>query len=214
MKRLSFFAALTLCILTVHTAQATLTFYTDRTEWETAVGAGILTEDFESITPYFLSEGVNSTGLIDIELINLLSENEWNAMDGGTGSQNVNGSQFYQGGCNANSGTVSNSGADFIDIHLPGAVMAFGGDFESTYSGDGLTLSVAGEEHEFTALLPNDDGSGFLGFISTETFSTVRLYDVEKRETFGIDNVSFPTPEPATLTLLTLGGLSFLRKRK
>ncbi len=213
MKRVFLFALMLVSVLTLPST-AELTFFTDRTAWETAVAEPVTVEDFDSIGTYQLIEGINNAGLIDIELINLAGQNEWNAVTSG-GSQNVNGTVFYQGGCNANSETVSNSGADFIDLHLPRPVMAFGADFASTHSGDGLTLSVNGETFEFSNLLPAEQGSGFVGFISTEHFSVVRLFDADKREAFGVDNVSFAlTPEPGTIALLALGGLGILRKRK
>jgi hypothetical protein len=213
MKNLVFITALFL-FLSVSFSHAALTFYTNRAAWETAVANPILTEDFDSIPPYLLQEGINSAGLIDIELINLVAPSIWNSINNGSGSQSVNGSPFYQGGSNANNSTGELSGADFIDLHLPYAVIAFGGDFCSTHSGDGLTLSVNGESYEFTDLLPGGVGSGFLGFISTVPFTTVRLYDAEKRETFGLDNVSFAVPEPGTLVLLAVGAISLLRKRR
>jgi len=95
MKQVKFLAMLCVCFLAVQTAQATFTFYTDRNDWETNVAGIILTEDFESVTPYFLSEGINNTGLITINLINLLAENEWNSINSGTGNQSVNGTNFY-----------------------------------------------------------------------------------------------------------------------
>ena len=214
MQRTFLFFVMLFSFLPVHTTQAALTFYTDRTAWETAVTATILTEDFSSITPYFLAEGINSAGLINIELFNLVAQNELNAIDDGTGTENINSTPFYQGASNANNSSGTPSGADFIDILLPYVTTAFGGDFQSTHSGGGLTLSVDGTVYEFSDLLPDGTGCGFLGFISTEAFSTVRLYDAEKREVFGLDNVSFAIPEPATLALLGLGGLALLRKQK
>jgi hypothetical protein len=210
MKQLALVAII---FVSISYAQADLTFYTNRTTWETAIGEATTNENFDAVSPYLLSAGINSAGLISVELIGLAGQSIWNAIDAGSGTQSVNGSRFFQGGSNRNNTAGTLSGADFIDLHLPYAVTAFGGDFCSTHSGDGLTLSVNGQTYEFTDLLPTGAGSGFLGFISTDSFSTVRLFDAEKRETFGLDNISFAAPEPATLVLLAFGGLTALRKR-
>lgn len=213
MKRSITLITLALSLLTV-SANAALTFYTDRSSWQSAVGTST-TESFNFVSPYWLSEGVNNTGLLNIQLIGLAAQSQWNAIDDGTGFHSMDGSPFYQGGSNVNNGENIISGADFIDIHLPDPVMAFGADFVSTHSGGGLTLSVDGVEYEFGDLLPDGVGTGFLGFISTEPFLTVRLYDNQKRETFGLDNVSFTlTPEPGTLVLFVLGAAAVLRKWK
>jgi hypothetical protein len=61
-----------------------------------------------------------------------------------------------------------------------------------------LTLLVSDTERILEQLLPLNDGTGFLGLIATASFSTVTLFAVDNNETFGMDNVSFAVPEPAT----------------
>lgn len=211
MKRL---LLVTILFLLIGYAQADLSFYTNRANWETALGEATTNENFDAVSPHLLSAGTNSAGLVSIELIGLAGQSIWNAIDDGSGAQSVNGSRFFQGGSNSNNTAGTLSGADFIDLHLPYAVTAFGGDFYSTHSGAGLTLSINGQTYEFTDLLPDGIGSGFLGFISTDAFSIVRLFDAEKRETFGLDNLSFAAPEPTTLVLLAVGGLAILRRKR
>jgi hypothetical protein len=192
-------------------AMANLSFYTDRSDWESDVNGDIVTEDFDSVTPSFLTGGVNNTGLIDIELINLALINKWNSIDDGSSYSNVNGTPYYQGGCR------SDDPDTIIVLHMPFPVNAFGGDFTSTCSGDGLALQVNGVRYEFSGLMSSTDGTGFLGFISTDAFSDVTLFNCKEEdyfgETFGLDNVRFvAVPEPATMILLGLGGF-VLRKR-
>jgi hypothetical protein len=208
-KRLNFVLIVILTAMSIAVPiHADLSFYTKRSTWESAVNDAIVTENFNSVSPYILTEGVNSAGLIDIQLIGLSGPSEWNSINDGSGPLNINGSTFYQGGSNY-------SGADFINLLLPFTAKAFGGDFVSTHSADGLTLKVDGLQYEFSALLPAGVGTGFLGFVSTNSFSQVTLFDASKNETFGLDNVSFAAvPEPATICLLGLGALSLTRKKR
>ena len=197
----------------VISTQAGLTFYTDRNAWESAVSGAIVIEDFDSVTPSFLTEGINGAGLINIEMVNLSEVNQWNSIDNGSGYSNVNGTPYYQGACRY-------TDPDTITVlHLPFLTRAFGGDFESTYSPDldGLTLQINGSRYEFSDLMSSNGGTGFLGFISTtDTFSSVTLFDYDEilGESFGLDNVSFvAVPEPVIMVLLGIGGL-MLRKRR
>ena len=195
-------------------AIAELSFYTDRSDWEAAVSGDIVTEDFDAVAPYILTEGVNSAGLIDIELADLVEENVFNVFDDGLAWSGW--TPFFQGALRRNDPDAK------INLVLPSS-MAFGGDFYSTYSHDGLSLEVDGSSYKFGDWMPSDDGTGFLGFISTNAFTTVTLFDLVNDdpvkgtyrlgESFYLDNVSFVVPEPTTMVLLGLGALC-LRKRK
>ena len=198
-------------------AIADLVFYTDRSAWESAVNTDITVEHFDSVTPYFLAEGMNNAGLIDIEMLNLSGVNEFNSIDDGSSILNIDETPFFRGGCLRADPDV------LINLRIPFSAIAFGGDFTSTHSSDGLVLQVDGLQYSFEELLPSDDGDGFLGFISSNVFSTVTLFDPVQDdpannvfrlgETFGLDTVSFAVPEPATLFILGLGTL-LTRKRK
>ena len=195
-------------------AIAELSFYTDRSDWEAAVSGDIVTEDFDAVAPYILTEGVNSAGLIYIELADLVEENVFNVFDDGLAWSGW--TPFFQGALRRNDPDAK------INLVLPSS-MAFGGDFYSTYSHDGLSLEVDGSSYKFGDWMPSDDGTGFLGFISTNAFTTVTLFDpveedlanlvLRSGETFGLDNVSFAVPEPITLGFLGLG-VFCLRKRR
>jgi hypothetical protein len=162
-----------------------------------------------------MDNGENTAGLIAIEIVNLSEVNHWNSIDNGSDAVDlltVDGTPFYQGGCRiTDPDTV-------IHLHLPFTVQAFGADFTSTHSsgyGNGLVLQVNGADYYFEHLLPDNDGSGFLGLIATPGISTVTFFAPENNETFGMDNVSFAVvPEPTTMLLLGLGGLYLQNRRK
>ena len=198
-------------------AKADLVFYTDRSAWASAVNADITVENFDAVTPYFLAEGMNNAGLIDIEMLNLSEINEFNSIDDGSSVLDINETPFFRGGCLRADPDV------LINLWLPSPGKAFGGDFTSTHSSDGLILQVGELQYSFEELLPLDEGDGFLGFISSNAFSTVTLFDPVQDdpannvfrlgETFGLDDVSFAVPEPMTLSLLALGTIMLRRKR-
>ena len=211
------YVALTVMIAAVSVAgsvRGEIAFYTDRDVWENDISGVIKTETFDEVTPYFLIEGINSAGLIDIEMVNLSEVNQWNSIDNGTDTEDflsINGTTYYQGGCRLTDPDTR------IDLRLPLAVGAFGADFTSTHSssyGNGLVLQVHGVDYFFNQLLPDTDGTGFLGFITTPGTSVVTLFAPENNETFGLDNVSFVVPEPMTLILLSWGGWILTGRKK
>ena len=194
-------------------AIADLSFYTDRSAWEAEVGGDIETENFDSVTPYFLTEGVNNTGLIGIELVNISQTNAYNSIDDGLFPLDIDGTPFFRGGClHADPDAI-------INLVLPSPVSAFGVDVTSIYSYDGLTLQVNGLQYDLEQWSPAGDDTGFLGFISTSPFSTITLFDPvtdawRLGESFGLDNVSFAVPEPITLSFLGLGSSILLKRRR
>jgi hypothetical protein len=196
-------------------AQATLVFFNDRTTWENTLGGTITTEDFNAVTPFVLSAGSNPAGQIDISLSNV------------SGSVNRIGdiSEFWLiDGTTGFLGAATPNGAENISVDLPERVFGWGADFSTTHSGAGLTLEIDSILAEFSDILPGgENGTGFLGVISTNAFSSVRLFDAEQNETFGMDNVSFgdgtfvatAVSEPTALAILGLGlaGLGLSRRR-
>ncbi len=196
----------TVLIMLSTNGNASLMFFSDRTTWESALGGTIGTEDFNAVTPFAMSAGSNSAGQLDIVLTNLTSS--FNSIDNGAGILNIDGTTYYKG---------SATSAENIVIQLSQAVLGFGADFRSTHSASGLTLEIDSIMAEFTTLLPSGDGDGFLGVISTNAFSSVRLFDASQNESFGLDNVSFggSVPEPTTLALMGLGlaGIGWKRRK-
>lgn len=198
-----------------------MVFYTDRSVWEAAVNSDITIENFDSVPPYFLEAGVNPAGLVSIELLNHSQVNEFNSIsDNSFSPLSINGSPFFRGLFHyADTDSVTR-------LILPSAVYAFGGDFVSAHSTDTLAIEVNGKQYLLDEKLdPLGDGDGFLGFISSQAFSGVSLFDpvitdldaepwvIRGGESFGLDNVSFAVPEPITLGLLGAGVRCFRRRR-
>ena len=186
-------------------ASATLVVYTDRATWEGVVG-GFVTEDFNGVTPGSLSLGVNNVGLISIELFDQVAENR---IDSGSGFNNINGTNFWNGNMDA----FGNPSSAMI---LQDSIIAFGADWTDTTTGGLLTATIGGETLLFSDYL-SGAGGGFLGVVADSPFSSI-AFDTEHggAEQFGMDDFSFSAvPEPATLMLLGLGlaGIGYSRKK-
>lgn len=199
-------------------AQATLVFFNDRTTWENTLGGTITTEDFNAVTPFVLSAGSNPAGLLDITLSNVFGS--VNQIGDISAFWLIDGTTGFRGGGSA-------VGAENIFVNLPHTVFGWGADFSTTHDAGGLTLEIDSILAEFSDLIPGSGqgaGTGFLGVISTNAFSSIRLFDAEQNETFGMDNVSFgdgtfaatAVSEPTALAILGLGfaALGMGRRRR
>ena len=159
-------------------------------------------EDFDAVTPFFLTEGVNRAGLINIELLNISQANELNYIDDGLAWSGW--TPFFHGNLYYTDPDA------MINLILPSS-MAFGGDFESADSHDGLILQVNGFQYQLGDEMDSDVGTGFLGFTSTDAFETITFFDqvqgaFRRGESFSLDNVRLvEVPEPITLSFLGLG---------
>ncbi|MEL6797182.1 MAG: hypothetical protein AAFO89_10220 [Planctomycetota bacterium] len=193
-------------------AVAQVQVFTDRSAWEAAVG-DFQTETFNDIDPFvFADQQTLDTGLLQIT-----RDGSANGADGvleielGGNFGDLDGTNFISGETGASPHETVRISAD-----LP--FVAFGADWFSPFSGDGIALQ-AGED---VVLLDSITGfdSGFVGIIATSgSFSGLQIVgtvdDVSLQELWSADNLSFAViPAPASAALLGLGGLTATRRRR
>lgn len=188
-------------------AAATFTVYTDRTAFETAVGAGLTIETFDSQTSD-VNFGGGSTVFNDLTLSADDTNALYNKIDASPISPEVD----------ANGTTLVNfftNAADDAAIDFSAPTYAFGADFKN------LNDVIARTEIEVLGSIfaPSVEASGalrFFGVISDMAFSTVNFRGLQN-DVFGADNVSYSTVAPIPLPaggLLLLTGLGALALRR
>ena len=172
--------AVSLCVVRT---QAALTVYTSRSNWQAAIGS-FATETFAQtgLGPSLL--GPNDYGFFTATLDGNLSEYTGIVEPGA-----VNGTREFQ----ARISTNSPQDPTQIDVQLDGPVLGIGADFVGTTDGDSLRITIGPDVIEFDQHLPGA-GNGFLGVVSTTSFSALTLATETPTllgESFAIDDVSF-----------------------
>lgn len=203
-----------LCAATVATpAMAGIMVFDNRAAWEAALGgASAVVEDFNSQTPGVIADGAT----LDTGLLQITRDGSANGGDGlleiepGSNFGNFDGTTFL-------SGETGAAPHENVIIEFNGqGIFAFGADWVSPFSGDGIVLNFG----TYTVSLDSITGfnSGFLGFVATgESFSSVTISgtedDITFQELWSVDNMSYAVPAPGTLALLGLSGLAMRRRR-
>ena len=209
--------ALFLCVMTAFstTTSAALDVYFDRTSWEAALGGEIpVVEDFNDVSPFEFADGES---LVTSKL-SVTRDGGANAGDGALAI--VDGGEFGTiDGTNFLDGETGIEPHETVIIEFLGqSVFAYGSDYTSPFSGDGIGLEVDGE----TVLLDSipDFDTGFVGVVSDTPFDSVSIVGtadaISFQELWSADNLSYAAviPEPASLSLLLIGGLFFMRRAK
>lgn len=195
-------------------AAATITVFTDRASWEAAIGgAPITVEDFNSTTTQPIADGQT----LDTGLLQIRRDGSPNAADGdlaispGTLFGNFDGTNHLDG-------ETGIEPHERVDFGFNGsAVFAFGADWVSPFSGDGIGLEVNGELFLIDTIAGFD--SGFFGVVSSSSsFATVSVVGNPAMDTFQelwqADNVSYAIPTPGAAGVLGLAGLAVMRRRR
>jgi hypothetical protein len=195
-------------------ASASITVFTDRASWEAAVGgAPITVEDFNSTAPQPIADGSTlDTGLLQIK--------RDGSANGGDGDLAISdGSTFGDfDGTNFLDGETGIAPHERVDFGFNGqSVFAFGADFVSPFSGDGIALEVGGQLFNIDTISGFD--SGFFGIVDTSaTYSTISIVgtpeDISFQELWQADNVSYAVPSPGAAGLLAFAGLAATRRRR
>ena len=183
LRPLTILLVLTVLSLSGGPAEAALTVYTSRNNWQTDIET-FATEPFTLTTLGPSLAGINNYGFFTATL---------DANDSGyTGIVEpgaVNGTREFQ----ARISTDAPNDPSLIDVNLAGPVLGIGADFVGTTDGDSLTITIGSETVQFDQHLPGN-GDGFLGVISTTLFSSLKLateVPTFTGEAFAVDNISF-----------------------
>ncbi len=169
-------------VFTGHVSAAVI--FTDRAAWELAIESWV-TEDFNSLAPFLVPEGISSLGLIERELRGPPNANQ-------LGDAGAVGGQFAIDGTKNVIGHVLNGGVTHPSILFDEPVIGFAADWRSTHSGGTLlAMEFDGTTINFEDHLPGN-GTGFLGVIADNPFARVDFDTVTNgAEAFGMDNLSF-----------------------
>lgn len=195
-------------------ATSPITVYTNRTAWQSAL-ATFQTETFNSlaVTSPLAPNVTHTLGQVQFSYNG--------APNGGYPGvsdtlSNVNGTRRFAGDIwdSAAGGGVTSPGPE--QFTFPSPVTAFGADFAGATNADRLTVTVSGVTFQLDQYLAN--GTGFFGVVSNTAFDKILLNTENASsgavdEAFGMDNLSFgtaPVPEPASLTLWSLGALGIV----
>lgn len=173
--------------------------YTNQATFTAALaGTTISTEDFSASPLGVIGGGTTDLGLFSVT-IDQNPDLFTAIVDGGS----INGTRQLNGDLDEG-GVVFN-----LSNFSPSPIVAFGGTWTSTTTGDLLTITVNGTTFQFDNHLAFP-GNGFLGIIDFAGFTTVSLGRESVTsfgEAFGLDDVQVAAavPEPATLLLLGTG---------
>ncbi len=204
-----------LCAITgaAASAHAGIMVFTDRASWEGALGGAIaITEDFNALSPQIIADG----DTIDTGLVQITRDGSPNGGDGlleiepGGNFGNLDGTTFL-------SGETGGEPHERVKVAFNGQdVFAFGADWFSPFSGDGIGIEVLGQ----LILLDSISGfdSGFVGVVSTDSFDSISIVGNPATESFqelwSADNFSYAVPAPGAAALFGLTGLSAARRRR
>ncbi len=194
-------------------ASAQLMVFTDRGAWEAALGgASVFTEDFNAQTPGVIADGAT----LDTGLLQITRNGSPNGGDGlleiepGGNFGNLDGTTFL-------SGETGVEPHERVEFGFNGnSVFAFGGDWFSPFSGDGIALDIDGEIVRLDAISGFD--SGFIGVVGSGAFGSVAIVGnpdaVTFQELWSVDNISYAIPTPASVAILGVGGLIAARRKR
>ena len=193
-------------------ANATAIVFTDRTAWEAAAGGTFTNDAF-------------STAMANADLITFDSGVVSEGVPSGQPVFNRIAGGSFDGFIDPDLGNAN--GFSSITWTFPFAITAFGADWTSTNTAEGLTFTGDFGMGSETISLPSflgSPGNGFLGIVAGATFDVITFGTVGPAggtatgEQWQVDDLSFSisVPEPTTLSLFAIGlaGLGFMMRRR
>jgi len=191
MKRKSLALWVLASLLWAEIGSATVvTVYTNKTEWENALGGQFLTEDFSDDQ---LNDGVSFIS---------------------TESGHINPAMGYYQDVLA-SGSQNDP---MTTWSFTPEIVGYGGNWTlggPGGSGNSLLVYIA-DSSLYVGAISNSYGGEFWGFISDTPFASVKLVGGggTNQQNYQLDNMVYSqVPEPVALSLVILGGLAMLRRR-
>jgi hypothetical protein len=204
----------TLLAVLVTNANAALTVFTDRATWEAALGGATpVVEDLNDVTPFSFKDGQR----LETSKLAITRDGGANGSDGaldildGASFGTIDGTNFLDGETGVEPHEV-------VDIGFLGAsAFAFGSDFTSPFSGDGIALDVLGELVLLDSIAGFD--TGFVGVVSDMPFESVSIVGtpdaISFQELWSADNLSYAAvPEPTSLAALLFGLAALALRRR
>jgi len=214
MSKFGLYSASILMLGTPAVAGNVVQVFQDRAQWEAAIAAAttesVVTQDFNEAPLANVADG-ETVDLGNLEVTRTASPTGGGSLSFGERPfGTIDGTRLLDG-------ISGNAPHDVIDITFDGnEVFAFGGDFLSPFSQDGIGLRVSGE----LVLLDFIEGGsqGFAGLIFDGTVDVVQIVgnpaQLAPIENYSADNFAYAVPNPGTMAVLSLGGLTAARRRR
>lgn len=216
-------------------ATAQLTWFNNQTLFETANAGNVLDgiENFEesNLPPAEvlgfddpLQSGVPAgpypgglTGLANLTIQSNLMSTGGDTLNPRGGNALVAASAGFGGFGIVSDVQLANTFVDGLDIIFGGAgQVAVGGDVNDLLGSGNVNIRVYDTANNFLGEMSvpgNAGGTNFTGVNSTVAIGRLNLFTTGASGAEGLDNIQAYTPEPASLSLLVLGGLALLRRR-
>ena len=211
-------AALAGVAVAAASASAVITVFNDEATYLAAAGP-LVFEDFNTATPGVLNAGVvTPAGTVTVEHIG----SDGNSfIETGAGANGIDGSMHLDIFIGPEFAGIFP--AELFRINLPNPVTAASfelADFFSAGSSEGADV-FAGSDFVLNTRAEGLAGTNgivpptFIGFTSDTPFDSILFgSDLGFGEAFGIDNLTYSVPAPASAGLLALAGLTASRRRR